>query len=80
MLLTVDRFSFRSRFFLQSPAAFFRRQSEPQANDLRSFDQSYFVMVVSTDAWEMHATQTLVKAMESPSGAHMLSLPVSTSE
>jgi hypothetical protein len=39
-------------------------RSRDMANDLRSFDQSFFLMVVSSDAWEMRATQTLVKAME----------------
>lgn len=34
------------------------------ARDLRKLDQSHFVAVVSTDAWEWNVTPSLIKAME----------------
>eukprot|EP00392_Amoebophrya_sp_AT5.2_P010694 g10759.t1 len=38
--------------------------SNGMARDLRKLDQSHFVAVVSTDAWEWNVTPSLIKAME----------------
>jgi hypothetical protein len=41
-----------------------RDQSVLMAEDIRRFDQSHFVMVVSSIAWEWHASRSLVKTLE----------------
>jgi hypothetical protein len=41
-----------------------RQESEAMASTIREHDHSHFVVVVSSDAWEMRATQVLVDAME----------------
>ncbi|CAD7960610.1 unnamed protein product [Amoebophrya sp. A120] len=38
--------------------------SNAMAKDIRRLDQSHFIAVVSTDAWEWNVTPSLIKAME----------------
>lgn len=41
-----------------------RAQALEMSRDIRAFNQSYFVVVASTIAWEWHATRSLAQTME----------------
>lgn len=64
VLAVFSRLDFSLRWLRTYDTHRLRNQSVDMARDLRRFNHTYFVVVASTIAWEWHASQTLVRAME----------------
>jgi hypothetical protein len=64
ILAVFSRLDFSLRWIKKYNTHYDRDQSLAMSRAIRQFNASFFVMVVSSIAWEWHASRTLVKTME----------------